>query len=205
MSSSFSYRQAGSRRYIDDSSSSSSSDSNASDTDSTVVNSNNHHRRREDSLLDDSSDESSIGALLEDLRVDCAQPPQQIVVDDIIEDSSEDDAEIESVVSSSSRSSWTKEHPSIPNDSNWVFDRSTKNFSLSSDDSTMPNLLIPETLFTKLFDYQKTGVEWIAGLHNSGMGGLLGDDMGMYVNAVFFISSIIAHLSLLLSPGERLL
>ena len=41
-------------------------------------------------------------------------------------------------------------------------------------------MLIPKRLFRSLYDYQKSGVQWLAGLyHREVGGGLLGDDMGM--------------------------
>lgn len=43
-----------------------------------------------------------------------------------------------------------------------------------------PNFRIPTSLFNKLYDFQRTGVQWMAGLYNARIrGGVLGDDMGM--------------------------
>lgn len=38
---------------------------------------------------------------------------------------------------------------------------------------------IPGTIFSKLFDYQKTGVKWLWELHTQRAGGVLGDEMGL--------------------------
>jgi SNF2 family DNA or RNA helicase len=54
-----------------------------------------------------------------------------------------------------------------------------------SDDSngkqiiTHPDIYIPSSLFKKMYDHQKVGVEWISSLHVNGIGGILGDDMGL--------------------------
>ncbi len=53
-----------------------------------------------------------------------------------------------------------------------------------SDDSNgkqinHPDIYIPSSLFKKMYDHQKVGVEWISSLHVNGIGGILGDDMGL--------------------------
>lgn len=40
-------------------------------------------------------------------------------------------------------------------------------------------LKIPETIFEKLFDYQKVGVQWLWELHCQRAGGIIGDEMGL--------------------------
>ncbi|OMP11122.1 SNF2-related protein [Corchorus olitorius] len=40
-------------------------------------------------------------------------------------------------------------------------------------------LKIPETIFSKLFDYQKVGVQWLWELHCQRAGGIIGDEMGL--------------------------
>jgi SNF2 family DNA or RNA helicase len=65
-------------------------------------------------------------------------------------------------------------------ESAWSLDSTTDEYFVTSNGPiTMPNFRIPAILFNKLFDHQKTGVEWMVGLHNQYIGGLLGDDMGM--------------------------
>jgi SNF2 family DNA or RNA helicase len=41
----------------------------------------------------------------------------------------------------------------------------------------LPKVCIPKPLFDKLYDHQKEGIEFLARLHASGIGGILGDDM----------------------------
>lgn len=59
--------------------------------------------------------------------------------------------------------------------------RSGDMYVLTSTPKTnnMPNLRIPSSLYDQLFDHQRSGVAWMAGLHTQKIGGLLGDDMGM--------------------------
>ena len=79
------------------------------------------------------------------------------------------------------------------NDDAWVYDYDTREYYLSdlkqnskstarseeSDDTDKnfvadekwPNLRLPKKLFEKLFDHQKSGVQWMAGLHRNGIGG----------------------------------
>ncbi|KAL8029145.1 hypothetical protein ABFX02_14G209200 [Erythranthe guttata] len=40
-------------------------------------------------------------------------------------------------------------------------------------------LKIPETIFSKLFEYQKVGVQWLWELHCQRAGGIIGDEMGL--------------------------
>lgn len=40
-------------------------------------------------------------------------------------------------------------------------------------------LRIPESIFSKLFDYQKVGVQWLWELHCQQVGGIIGDEMGL--------------------------
>ena len=61
----------------------------------------------------------------------------------------------------------------------WVLDSKRNEYFLSSTDTRMPKFRIPAKLYGQLFDHQYSGVSWMAGLHHQGVGGLLGDDMGM--------------------------
>lgn len=38
---------------------------------------------------------------------------------------------------------------------------------------------IPHYVYSKLFDYQKTGIKWLWELHTQGVGGIIGDEMGL--------------------------
>jgi DNA excision repair protein ERCC-6-like len=45
--------------------------------------------------------------------------------------------------------------------------------------SDWPKISIPADFFRTLYDFQHVAVEWMASLHAKGVGGILGDDMGM--------------------------
>ncbi|KAK4492466.1 hypothetical protein RD792_003275 [Penstemon davidsonii] len=53
-------------------------------------------------------------------------------------------------------------------------------------------LKIPETIFSKLFDYQKVGVQWLWELHCQGAGGIIGDEMGLgkTIQVLAFLASL---------------
>ncbi|XP_031122119.1 protein CHROMATIN REMODELING 8 [Ipomoea triloba] len=53
-------------------------------------------------------------------------------------------------------------------------------------------LKIPETIFDKLFDYQKVGVQWLWELHCQKAGGIIGDEMGLgkTVQVLAFLGSL---------------
>ena len=66
----------------------------------------------------------------------------------------------------------------------WVTDVESDEVFLSAEKYEIPNvswpkLRIPSKLFERLYCHQKVGVQWMASLHNSRIGGILGDDMGM--------------------------
>jgi SNF2 family DNA or RNA helicase len=50
---------------------------------------------------------------------------------------------------------------------------------LIAGDVQWPKINIPAQLYDKLYDHQKIGVQWLASLHMKGIGGILGDDMGL--------------------------
>jgi SNF2 family DNA or RNA helicase len=62
----------------------------------------------------------------------------------------------------------------------WVYNEDYHEYYLKSNDKKVkiPGLRIPSKLYKELFDHQKAGVAWMAGLHSNRIGGLLGDDMG---------------------------
>ncbi|XP_051142683.1 protein CHROMATIN REMODELING 8 [Andrographis paniculata] len=53
-------------------------------------------------------------------------------------------------------------------------------------------LKIPETIFNKLFDYQKVGVQWLWELHCQRAGGIIGDEMGLgkTIQVLSFLGSL---------------
>lgn len=62
-------------------------------------------------------------------------------------------------------------------------------------------LRIPETIFSKLFDYQKVGVQWLWELHCQRAGGIIGDEMGLgkTIQVLAFLGSL--HFSSMYKPS----
>ncbi|CAA2934044.1 CHROMATIN REMODELING 8 [Olea europaea subsp. europaea] len=62
-------------------------------------------------------------------------------------------------------------------------------------------LRIPETIFSKLFDYQKVGVQWLWELHCQRAGGIMGDEMGLgkTIQVLAFLGSL--HFSRMYKPS----
>lgn len=64
----------------------------------------------------------------------------------------------------------------------WSQREDSTDFFLSSEkrpDSSWPKFSLPDGLYNQLFSFQRQGVQWMASLHKAGIGGILGDDMGM--------------------------
>jgi SNF2 family DNA or RNA helicase len=149
---------------------------------------------------DDASDSSSsLEGYLRALRVVDAPPePENIEMaeeqedvtsdlDDSSSGESEDleDVEVmdEEVVVEPPPTRDEEEQAGIDVDSDFSLDRSANEVYLSSDKAKnniqWPAFRVPVPLWKRLYDYQKTGVSWMAGLHANRVGGILGDDMGM--------------------------
>ncbi|CAN4093234.1 unnamed protein product [Withania somnifera] len=60
---------------------------------------------------------------------------------------------------------------------------------------------IPETIFNRLFDYQKVGVQWLWELHCQRAGGIIGDEMGLgkTIQVLSFLGSL--HFSDMYKPS----
>ncbi len=60
---------------------------------------------------------------------------------------------------------------------------------------------LPEALYARLFDYQKTAVKWLWELHRQESGGIVGDEMGLgkTIQAVAFLAGL-HHSKLLARP-----
>ncbi len=41
------------------------------------------------------------------------------------------------------------------------------------------SLCVPGEIWEKLYEYQQEGISWLWGLHQHGVGGILGDEMGL--------------------------
>lgn len=67
----------------------------------------------------------------------------------------------------------------------WTYDDASDEYFLTGmvdaikGEVLWPRLRIPRDLYNCLYDHQKVGVQWMASLHNGGIGGILGDDMGL--------------------------
>lgn len=72
------------------------------------------------------------------------------------------------------REEWQKPHP------------------LHEDVKLDANFKIPGDVFTSLFDYQKTGVQWLWELYSQKVGGIIGDEMGLgkTIQIVAFIAGL---------------
>jgi len=71
-----------------------------------------------------------------------------------------------------------------PADSAWKHDAEADEYYLSSGGGGRgcdgwPNLRLPTQLYQRLYPHQRIGVQWMASLHRGGIGGILGDDMGL--------------------------
>lgn len=62
-------------------------------------------------------------------------------------------------------------------------------------------LKVPENIFSKLFDYQKVGVQWLWELHCQRAGGIIGDEMGLgkTVQVLSFLGAL--HYSKMYKPS----
>ncbi|KAM7501478.1 hypothetical protein LguiB_000382 [Lonicera macranthoides] len=62
-------------------------------------------------------------------------------------------------------------------------------------------LKIPENIFSKLFDYQKVGVQWLWELHCQRAGGIIGDEMGLgkTIQVLSFLGAL--HFSNIYKPS----
>lgn len=62
-------------------------------------------------------------------------------------------------------------------------------------------LKIPGAIFSKLFDYQKVGVQWLWELHCQRAGGIIGDEMGLgkTIQVISFLASL--HYSKMYKPS----
>jgi SNF2 family DNA or RNA helicase len=95
----------------------------------------------------------------------------------VLDDSSDSSGDSVEIINGTEGSSKKRE---VESDTAWSLDSSRDEYFLeSSPKARMPDFFIPSNLYNELFDHQKTGVAWMAGLHSQRSGGLLGDDMGM--------------------------
>lgn len=60
----------------------------------------------------------------------------------------------------------------------WSFNKKRKEYTIGGNEK-LPAFSVPSDLYDSLYEFQKDGVAWMAGLHVPRIGGILGDDMGM--------------------------
>lgn len=60
----------------------------------------------------------------------------------------------------------------------WSFNKKRKEYTIGGSEK-LPAFSVPSDLYDSLYEFQKDGVAWMAGLHVPRIGGILGDDMGM--------------------------
>jgi len=137
---------------------------------------------------DDDSDDSdaSFTRLLKSLHVS-----KELVVKEtemeVVDDKDDEDDDDESVDESVERPPTAKELEEAGVEAGTAFnlDRSNDCILISSENTDAsnckqwPDFRIPVKLFQRLFDYQKVGVQWMAGLHENRIGAILADDMGL--------------------------
>jgi SNF2 family DNA or RNA helicase len=183
------------------------SDSSENDEEAVVMMDNNRPTNRvgTSEWNDDASDSSSsLEGYLRSLRVTDKPPEpdniqvageQEDATSDLDDSSSGESVEFEDVEEQMDEESSKsvvvelpptrdeEEQAGIDEDSSFSLDRLTNEVYLSSDKAKngvqWPTFRVPVPLWVRLYDYQKTGVSWMAGLHVNHVGGILGDDMGM--------------------------
>ena len=74
----------------------------------------------------------------------------------------------------------------------WSFNQKRREYTIGGNDK-LPAFSIPSDLYDQLYDFQKDGVAWMAGLHLPKIGGILGDDMGMVSKPSDRKTQIVAH------------
>jgi SNF2 family DNA or RNA helicase len=128
-----------------------------------------------DALTFDSDSDSDSDSSLEVFQPTLATKPRRM------EDASTTSESVIEIEDSDSDKETDDENKATSStDSPWMYDDTVDEYSLVSRGKVkMPDFRIPASLYNRLFDHQKDGVAWMAGLHSPGVGGLLGDDMGM--------------------------
>ncbi|KAI0879680.1 SNF2 family N-terminal domain-containing protein [Hypoxylon argillaceum] len=81
----------------------------------------------------------------------------------------------------------TEEQPQDQEDHEWF-----KPSPDEPDHHLKHGLKLPGDIYPALFDYQKTGVQWLAELYSQRVGGIIGDEMGLgkTVQAISFIAAL---------------
>jgi SNF2 family DNA or RNA helicase len=85
-------------------------------------------------------------------------------------------------------------HDGTTVDGSWIFKEHNFTYNLRRVGNDYPDVQIPKRLYHNLYDFQKVGVEWLASLHSKGIGGILGDDMGMGKSKIWEVPQSVFHL-----------
>jgi len=101
------------------------------------------------------------------------------------------DADVSSSESSKTDTNTTGDVQDV---SAWKFDKQRNEYTFQGG-GEFPEFWIPAKLYESLYDHQRSGVQFLASLHQKGIGGVLGDDMGMVsdyslVRASCFVFSV---------------
>lgn len=144
-----------------------------------------------DSIFSDSSEES-IEALLRKASISkmlLSKPPTAIDLRGGMDSSSSGDSSDDNADSDSDERTKKTSLTKDKNDFNsaWCQNEGSKDFVLSADKVLgvpWPELCLPCKLYHQLFGFQRQGVQWMASLHQNGIGGILGD--GTWVNLTLF-------------------
>lgn len=85
-----------------------------------------------------------------------------------------------------------EEEDSIPEDSCENYVAAQKDEEEEEEVMLSEGLRIPGSIYDRLFDYQKTGVQWLWELHNQECGGIIGDEMGLgkTIQVIAFLAAL---------------
>ena len=124
-----------------------------------------------DELVDTSTEEDDTLTVVQEGRL--RTPKRTFVRDD---DSDSDSLSDRSGETSASKLVIKEEY----DDCAWDLKAESREVFLSDEKFSMPEvswpkLLLPLELYESLYSHQKAGVQWLAGLHNMSIGGILGD------------------------------
>lgn len=143
-----------------------------------------------DSFLSDSSS-SLEGKFREALSISnflLSKSPVEVDILDSDADSDSNDLHLQPAERNSLKAHDVEESTGMDDDgsqdmtSAWARKLGSTDFILSSEKlpgSSWPNFCLPSPLYQQLFSFQRQGVQWMSSLHCAGIGGILGDDMGM--------------------------
>lgn len=127
-----------------------------------------------DELVDTSTEEDDTLTVVQEGRV--RTPKRPLVRDDDSDSDSFSDTNGEQSKARGGKAVLKEEY----DDCAWDLDEERREVFLSDEkfskpDVSWPKLRLPLDLYESLYSHQKMGVQWMAGLHNMSIGGILGD------------------------------